>query len=68
VRTRNRLRPRSRREVYALVCIGQLAWLGVFATWAGVSGWSPTALIALGLGVSVLIGTAGMLAGRMFRR
>lgn len=68
VRTRNRLRPRSRREVYALVCIGQLAWLGVFATWAGLSDWSPAALVALGLGVSVLIGAAGVLAGRRFRR
>ena len=62
------LLPRSRREVYALVCLGQLLWLGAVLTWSGVSAWSPAALLAVGIGVSVAIFIAGVLAARRFRR
>jgi Zn-dependent alcohol dehydrogenase len=62
------LLPRSRREVYALVCLGQLLWLGAVLAWAGVSAWSVAALIGVGAIGSATILIAGILGARRFRR
>ncbi|GGJ41342.1 hypothetical protein GCM10011320_56130 [Neoroseomonas lacus] len=60
--------PRSRREVCALICLGQLLWLDAIVTLAGVSSQSATDLIALGVGGAIGFLTAGVLYARRFRR
>jgi hypothetical protein len=61
------LLPRSRRETFALICLGQLLWLLAILTLAGVSPWSTGTLIALGAGGAVGILAAGVLYARRFR-
>ena len=62
------LLPQSRRETYALICLGQLFWLLAIVTVAGVSTWSATNLTVLGGGGAVGILAAGVFYARRFRR
>jgi hypothetical protein len=62
------LLPRSRRETFALICLGQLLWLLAILTLAGVSPWSTGTLTALAAGGAIGILAAGVLYARRLRR
>ncbi len=62
------LLPRSRRETFALVCLGQLLWLLAILTLAGLSAWSTGTLTALAAGGAAGILAAGVLYARRFHR
>ncbi len=60
--------PRSRREVFALLCLTLLAWLVVVLAVGGLSPWSDAALAGLAVAGAAAILAAGVLWARRFRR
>ena len=59
--------PRSGREVWALVLVGLLAWLGVALAIAGLADLSDTGAAALGSAGALVIVCGGLAWARCFR-
>jgi hypothetical protein len=64
----SRLRPRSRREVYALALFAWLAWLAALLTLDGLDVLAPGPLLALGLAGGLGLLLIAMAWGGRFRR
>jgi hypothetical protein len=67
MKCRGAITPRSGREVWALVLVGLLAWLGMALAFAGLADLSDARAAALGGAGALMILCGGLAWARCFR-